>query len=153
MNNARKNKSLLINPKFQLTVVGLFAALSLCACTALYFTIHYIFGELVGKGVALGLAPGHTYYQFIDWQKSRFDLAFLVVAAAVFIGTMALGLVLSHRIAGPLHRFIEYLEELKHNPEAGPMKFREGDFFPELPECFNEYQAFKVQEQKKDKAS
>ncbi|MBI2519659.1 MAG: hypothetical protein HYV97_04555 [Bdellovibrio sp.] len=148
--NQRKSKSLLIDPRFQFTVIGLFASISLFACAILYTAVHYIFNQFVERGVELGLAKGHVFYQFIEWQKGKFDMAFYIVSLSVFLAITLSGLFLSHRIAGPLLRFKQYLQEEKDKPDVVPLTFRKGDFFSDLPDLFNKYQESKFGA-KKDK--
>lgn len=45
---------------------------------------------------------------------------------------------LTHRMAGPIVRLRGHIRALSEGSEAGPLKFRDGDFFGDLPDMFND---------------
>lgn len=50
---------------------------------------------------------------------------------------MGVGLVLTHRIAGPIYRFEQYLASVAAGEHTGPCKIREGDELTELCDSIN----------------
>ncbi len=125
----RSLKGLLINPPFQLKLMSYFAGLFVLTTASLYSTTFLFFWNLKQKGIAVGIPEGHVYYQFLQNQKHDLDLLFVGLAVVNLILLLAAGLLLSHRIAGPIHRLKLYL---KDPDPAEPMKLREDDFFKEL---------------------
>jgi hypothetical protein len=125
----RSLKGLLINPPFQLKLMSYFAGLFVLTTTSLYSTTFLFFWNLKQKGLAVGIPEGHVYYQFLRDQKHDLDLLFVGLAVVNLILLLAGGLLLSHRIAGPIHRLKLYL---KDPGPSEPMKLREDDFFKEL---------------------
>jgi nitrogen fixation/metabolism regulation signal transduction histidine kinase len=67
------------------------------------------------------------------------EIVFIVTAIIVAIFIIAYGVFLSHRVAGPLYRMNRYLEENTGKVNPGELRFRKGDYFPELAENFNNY--------------
>jgi hypothetical protein len=55
---------------------------------------------------------------------------------------------LSHKIAGPLERLSAEMQKLADGESVEPLRFRDGDYWPELAEKFNEL-AEKVQSERK----
>lgn len=55
---------------------------------------------------------------------------------------------LSHKIAGPLERLSAEMTKLADGESVKPLRFRDGDYWPELAEKFNELAA-KVQAERK----
>ena len=47
---------------------------------------------------------------------------------------------LSHRFAGPMHRFSKELQRLGDGEDVAPMQFRKDDFWKDLAEAFNAVQ-------------
>ncbi len=125
----RSLQSLLINPPFQLKLLGYFVGLFISTTASLYSTTFLFFWNLKEKGLAVGIPEGHVYYQFLDNQKHDLDTLFVGLALLNLIFLLAAGLLISHRIAGPIHRLKLYL---KDPDPVGPMKLREDDFFQEL---------------------
>lgn len=142
--NMRKTKNYLINPKFQLTLIGIFASVSMLACATLYAVVRYTFNQFTQKGISLGIEKGHVLYDFIHWQQTELDYAFILVGLGLLCAITFIGIIVSHKIAGPLYRFVTYLHVEKDNPNPAPLRFRQGDFFADLPEHFNEYQDSKL---------
>ncbi len=135
----RSKKSLLLNPKFQLKLLGYFLALSLSTIAIFYAAVTVFFWKFHSSGIELGLPADHVFFRFLTEQKNLMNVIFLVTS---ILSTTALaigGLVLSHKIAGPVHRLCQYFENLKSGTKLYPLKFREGDFFPEVPEYINQY--------------
>ena len=65
-----------------------------------------------------------------------------VAVAAVLLGHVALvvwlGLVASHKVAGPLYRFKKVMKEVADGDMSVRMKLRKGDQLDDVAEAFNE---------------
>ena len=135
----RKKRSILINPKFQWTLIGYAAFIAIVILISVYGLFSFGFHEFVQIGHQAGLPDDHVYFQFIKMQESTFLR--VILAIAFFVGTILTigGLAVSHKIAGPLYRLQkEFLNMAsKPDPSLHKIKFREGDFFPEVPRAFN----------------
>lgn len=144
--NNRKLSHLLINPKFQLSIIASFFSLALLACGVLYVGIYWIFQQSLEHALQSGLAKDQAYLTFLHWQKQQFDLAFLFAAIVLSFAIVIGGTLLSHKIAGPIYRFTKYLQEQKSQRPPGPLNFRKGDYFSEIPGLFNEFLSSQFEE-------
>lgn len=139
-NSQRKKKSILINPKFQWTLIGYAALVAVLILATVYAFFSYGFHEFVQFGQQAGLGEDHVYFQFIQMQESTFVKVIVTMAIAVAAILIVGGLIVSHKIAGPLYRLRkEFLSMAsKSDPSLHKIKFRDGDFFPEVPQAFNQ---------------
>ena len=139
-NTQRKKRSILINPKFQWTLIGYAAFIATLIFLSVYGLFSFGFHEFVQIGHQAGLPEDHVYFQFIKMQETTFLR--VILAIAFFVGTILTigGLIVSHKIAGPMYRLQKELLSMagKPDPVLHKINFREGDFFPEVPQAFNE---------------
>lgn len=137
MSNKRFGRSLLINPRFQLSLIGQFSVLALIITGVFYFAVTMFFREMTTQAIQAGLPEGHVFFRFLSDQQSILNKIFLLCSLVAVILILAGGLWLSHQVAGPLHRLVNHMRENKKN--TPPLKFRKGDYFPEVEEAFNEF--------------
>lgn len=135
----RKKSSILINPRFQWTLIGYAAAVAFLILITMYGLFSLGFHEFLVMGQQAQLPQDHVYYQFIQMQEATFNRVLLVLS--ILVGTILVvgGLVVSHKIAGPIYRMQkEFLGMSEREPtELKKVTFRKGDFFPELAETYN----------------
>lgn len=135
---SKKRIRFLVLPGFQVRFMIYILSFAVFGITVLYASNHFYFTRLVVEGQGLGLAPDHIYFEFIEQQKSLLNTVFFSVSVVVFGGMIIAGLVLSHKIAGPVYRIQHYLQKVYE--EGAPdhkLKFRDKDFFPEVAELIN----------------
>ena len=140
-NTGARNKrtNFLVLPGFQIRFMMYIIGFAFFGILALYASSHLYFDRLISEGRQLGLSPDHIYFEFVDQQRSVLNQTFMVVAALVFGGMILIGLVLSHKIAGPIYRIQVYLQEVREKGVASRrLSFRDGDFFPEVAELIEE---------------
>ncbi len=133
-----RRKVLLINRKFQLSIIGWFALLAAILISIYYFSMYYFFSHITQQATAAGLAPDHVFFTYLGQQQELMSKIFLlssvVAVVVIFIG----GLYLSQKVAGPLYRFTNHLRA-HSKANVTPVRFRKGDYFPEIEEEFNKY--------------
>jgi hypothetical protein len=136
----RKTRSFLINPKFQWTLIGYAAAGATLILLSIYGLISYGFHRFVEVGTVLGLPSDNVYFEFIRMQEVSFNQVILAIALAIGLVLIIGGLIISHKIAGPIHRMKKEFRKMQESepPALREIQFRKGDFFPELAESFNE---------------
>ena len=143
--NARK--TLLINPKFQLSLIAYLNFVSISIIAIFYGAVTYFFWRLNQMGQAAGLPPTHVFYEFLHDQRRVMNGVFLITALVAFVVIFVSGLVLSHRIAGPIERLKSHLARVTDGETEAELTFRERDYFDDLPEPVNRliraYVAFK----------
>ncbi len=138
-NNVLRTKYL-IYPRFQLTLIGINAAVLLLLVGAVLFQLYRSFENLRERGLNAGIDPSHVYFRFLDHQASTVYSYLLVsLALGVFISFVTT-LFLSHKLAGPVVRLHTYFKELAEGDveKVKPLQFRKRDFFSTLPVVINE---------------
>lgn len=137
----RKKRSILINPKFQWTLIGYAAFMATLILLTVYGLFSYGFHEFIQLGNQAGLPPEHVYFQFVQMQENSFNRVLFALAIIIGIFLIVGGLYLSHRIAGPIYRMQKELRKMieENHGELKEIHFRKGDFFPELSATFNEF--------------
>ncbi len=134
-----RRRRLLINPSFQLRFIGYMAAGVVFSLIAFYIADIYFFNTLIQHGKDFNLPPDHIYFQLISQQQGLMHNIFFVTRLIVFFVFSLSGLLLSHRIAGPLYNLKKYLVQSASNDNLSQLQFRKSDFFQEIPEAFNLY--------------
>ncbi len=73
----------------------------------------------------------------ISSQLDQLRLSFVLNLIAWVILNFSFGIWFSHRVAGPLHRLQRHMADISEGKTVSDLKFREGDYFPELADQFN----------------
>ncbi len=145
MLNNRKFKSLLISPKFQLKVIGVFVSLFVLNTLVLYLGMLHFFSKFDEMGQKLSLPPHHSFYKFLSQQQSEMLIILFSVTTIILILMILFGFLLSHKIAGPMYRLSRHIvaetEKLSgsSNESISPIKFRKNDFFLNVQDEMNDF--------------
>ena len=124
----------LIKPLLQLKFVGIFAGVS-----ALGFLLQSLHVGLRLSELAASLPEGGTYLMAV---MPELPIEILLVSFGMLLPlTIAVGILVTFRIAGPVYRFENYLKAVLRGEEVGPCRIRKGDEFQELCELINEVTA------------
>ena len=138
MSRINLRKTILINKRFQFSILTKIALIGLLIEVIFYSSNIYFFRQLENQAMLAGLAPDNVFFQFLNAQKEMMNKIFVVSTllslSLIFFG----GFYISHRIAGPLYRLTQHLKTYNYN-NIKPVKFRKGDYFPEIQEAFNEF--------------
>lgn len=126
----RQLRNILIDSKFQLKFMSYFVALFLLSTITLYSTTFLFFYRLKEKAINVGIPEGHIFFKFLGNQKYDLDTLFIGLAAFNFFLLIGVGFIISHRIAGPIHKLKKQLTQDVDDPQD--FKLRETDFFQEL---------------------
>lgn len=127
----------LINPAFQIRFILYTVGVALFAVIAVYLTSNYFFWSFQEKGREIGLAEGHVFFTFLDQQQAYMNRLLLGLAGLFVLGLSFWGLILSHRVAGPLHRLHNHMWQVARGEVTTPLNFREKDFFQDLTNAYN----------------
>ena len=134
-----KNRSIyLINPKFQWSVILKFIGLAVFNILSFYVLIYLFFSNLETKASYVGLKDSHPFLVFVHDQKMLMTFSFIVVAIVNLSVIICMGVFISHRIAGPLHRLKSYMNDCEID-EIPQIKFRKKDYFIDLQDAFNSF--------------
>jgi methyl-accepting chemotaxis protein len=135
--SSNRRRVFLINPKFQLKVIGYAFAMAAITIGIFYSANLYFFWEFKQQGASIGLSPDHVFFRFIREQQSQMNVFFLFASLAVSAVIGVGGLLLSHRVAGPLYRLDKHMTEVAEGKTTRDLNFRDKDFFQELVESYN----------------
>lgn len=127
----------LINPPFQLKVIGWMLGVAAGTVALIYASNTYVVWRLLRVGETLGLPQDHAFYALVGEQKALLNSVFAVTAFVALFVIVGAGVVLSHRIAGPLHRLRETVEGAAEGGPTTEFKVRSHDDFPELAQAIN----------------
>jgi len=126
-----KRRIKLIKPKLQMKLVGVFVGLS-----ALGFLLQSLHVGLRLSELAANVPEGGTYLMAV---MPELPIEILLVSFGMLLPlTIAVGILVTFRIAGPVYRFEKYLKSVIRGEEVGPCRIRKGDEFQELCELINE---------------
>jgi methyl-accepting chemotaxis protein len=132
-----RRKVYLINPRFQWRFIGFMAAVSLLAISILFLSNVLFFRNMHAEALSVGLAPDNPYFDFLKEQQSSLSKVYFGVSAVAFVVMVGLGILYSHRIAGPLHNLNNRMKQIAESGDPAPVSFRRKDQFRELAESFN----------------
>lgn len=134
-----QRKSFLINPKFQINVISKVFVLALVNNLIFFGTIHYFFVDLKDTALNIGLPKTHIFFTFLELEYH--DILWLVLLASVlsFCLIVFFGVLISHKIAGPLHQLSQALVSMTEGGKAQEISFRKGDYFQDLNQTVNQF--------------
>ena len=134
-----------INKRFQLGFVFFMDLVALFVIAIYYVSNVLFFMELREKAVLSGVTLDGSTLEFLALQEQTLHRIFAATSFLVIGSLTILGVLYSHRIAGPLFRLTKHMDAITAGGKAGPLYFREGDFFQEIPEAYNKHLAMLVQ--------
>ena len=137
MPQQNRRSTYLINPRFQWRFIGFMATLSLLAISLLYVSNLLFFRNMEHEALSVGLTRDNPYFDFLQEQRSALSTLYFAVSGMVFVLMMGLGILYSHRIAGPLHHLEHKMRRIASGEDPSPLQFRRRDQFVELAESFN----------------
>jgi len=137
MKKELNRKVYLINPAFQLKIIGYALFIAVVTIAVFYMSNLFFIGKLVAIGKSLDFPADHSFFLFIREQKRMMHSVFFGTASLVVLTILVGGVILSHRIAGPIYRLQEYLESIVADRTFKKLTFRKTDFFYDLAESIN----------------
>ena len=132
--NAKKSdrrRIKLIKPGLQLRLTGVFLGLS-----GLGFLL-----QALHVGLRLSEVSGHLPHDgtFLMSMLPELPIEILLFSFGMLMPlTLAVGVLITFRIAGPIYRFEQFLQAVKSGKQIGPCKLRTGDELQELCQLINE---------------
>lgn len=96
------------------------------------------FHQQIKNGQMMNLSENHPYFVFYNEFQDKTLFVFGISLILNFFFAFIIGLVLSHRIAGPLVKLRKHLVKIADpNEKDHPVYFRDGDFFKEIADAYN----------------
>lgn len=105
----------------------------------IYLSQIYFIRELYQEGISLNLPKDHIYFKLVVFQENKLKIIFLIASVISFIFLSVFGVLLSHRVAGPIVKINNFIEDLTEDKDPGTITFRKKDFFKEFAETINKY--------------
>ncbi len=134
-------RKFLINRQFQFRFMGYVMLAVALTLICVYFANSYFFHSYLERGQEMGLPTGHVYYAVLDEQRIFMNKVYLALGSGLIVLFGIWGLFFSHRIAGPLYRLNRVFRDARESGvlDQRQLKFRDNDFFHEIPESICEY--------------
>jgi signal transduction histidine kinase len=114
------------------------AALAGLSILSTYVANFIFFRKFFQRGLDLKLSSDHAFFQFLQEQQDVMNRILAVDSMLMFSIIVTLGLVFSHRIAGPLYKLHKHLLETSHKNKYSDVHFRKNDFFSEIADAYNQ---------------
>ena len=130
MNQRHPRRIKLIKTGLQFRLIGAFGAVVVLALFCQFLLLSFFLGRAAAgiEGVGGELAEAIPGVALVVLGLS------LLVILPPFI---ALGVLLTHRIAGPVYRFEQHLKSIEMGEDIGPCRLRKGDELKPLCESIN----------------
>jgi methyl-accepting chemotaxis protein len=132
-----KRRNYLINPEFQLTVMAFFVGLAMVTIAIFYWSATMVFDNFAQTVQKLALPPDHSLVLFLADNQHAMNMIFLTTSVLLFIFLLLGGLILSHHIAGPIHRLKSHMQRVASGENFGDLNFRKKDFFQDVVPEYN----------------
>lgn len=130
--NSRKRKNILINKDFQLSAINYVSSLFLIVSGLFYLGNYFLFRKLHYFGLEANLSLNDPYFVFIGNIKKFSNTYFFAILVLAFIVIYIGGFLLSHRIAGPIHKIKITIDRIIQNENVTEIVIRKGDYFHDL---------------------
>jgi len=129
--NSERRRIKLIKPGLQLRLTGIFLGLS-----GLGFLLQSLHVGLRLSEVAGNLPHDGTY---LVSMLPELPIEILLFSFGMLMPlTVAIGVLVTFRIAGPIYRFEQFLKAVHSGTQIGPCKLRKGDELQDLCELINQ---------------
>jgi hypothetical protein len=130
----QKRKKKLINPRLQLRLVGIFFC---AACLAVQVEAILITLTMTRLSRTLGNDGSALLEQVPEFVRTNLLLTFAILTPVM----LAVGIVATFKIAGPLHNFEQFLRAVRDGQQVEPCRIRKGDELQTLCTLINEVTA------------
>ena len=121
----------LVDPKIQMSLVWPIAGVSALAMMLQFLFLGARLSDAMVKAEINGASAADAVPRLL---LEVFAVSVLVLVPVVTL----IGIALTFRIAGPLHRFRLYLRAILRNEQAEPCRIREGDHLQDFCDLLNE---------------
>jgi signal peptidase II len=126
-----RRKIKLIRPRLQLRLIFVFVGMS-----ALSLILQYLLFMSVLTNQALGMPNDGLL--LLDELNGILGFVLAGSFAVLLPLTFLIGVLTTHRLAGPVFRFEAYLKQVLRGEKPGPCRLRKGDELTELCELINQ---------------
>ena len=107
-----RRRNYLTNPKFQITFLGYMFGIAMLNVALLFAANKYFFWAYNTEAINTGLATDHLFFTFLHRQQSFMMLVTLCVSIMSTLLVIVGGILISHKIAGPMHRLTMHMNRV-----------------------------------------
>jgi hypothetical protein len=104
----------------------------------IHFSVQDVFNKLSNLGEKIHLSSNHPYFNFISNSRELMSIKLSWVFGVSIFLTAIVSIYISHKVAGPIYKLRKFLIGINNKESNGPLKFRKGDFYSDLPAIVNE---------------
>lgn len=126
-----------INPKLQISLIVFICLIFLINFIVVSCASYFGYEVFKDRLVELGLDTGAKLHFILENQLWMILSAIAFFSVVFLLVSLIITYIFSHRIAGPIYRLSEELENMIKNRELKDITFRKDDYFQEIPEQFN----------------
>ncbi len=134
MSKSFKRKKKLINSKLQLHIVAIFASL---ACLSALFQVLILNRSIL----VLAERTGESASRIASELPSVLFGNLILTLAVLMPLMLVVGVLVTHRIAGPVYRFEQHMKAIARGENPGVCRIRKGDELQELCVAINQAMA------------
>lgn len=131
-NKPYARRRLIIQKEFQLKYVGVILAVMFLSAVISGYTIYYNSWVLLGSKLA-NIYPQGRLVQIFKSVNIRLAVSMFFVAVLC----VGVGIITSHRIAGPVYRMIRFLGSVTNGDYSQRLRLRKKDELKDLAEAIN----------------
>jgi methyl-accepting chemotaxis protein len=137
MNRNRKFKNLLINPSYQLKYVLWINATGLVLIVLYSVLVYHYVSE--NYAILVDLSPMNDEAKTQLYSELKEIILRMGLVSVGFLGAVSMvGVLFSHRTAGPLYHFKKIFSEIRAGNRAARVKLRPKDDFQDVAQAFND---------------
>ena len=133
----RSLKNFLINPLYQLKYIFWISAAGLALILGNALVFYYYIRENYELLIELSPMDDSTKAQLYR-ELYEIIIKLSLVGCGFVIVSMLIGVVISHRTAGPMYHFKRVFNELKNGKTSSRIRLRPNDDFQDVAQAFNE---------------
>ena len=131
-----KRKRYWVMPKLQARFVAWLVAVSAVTGTTVTLAIFLVTWSPLADSF---VSPAGTDSQRLFWQASlRVLISMAVLVIAFGLVALVTGVIVSHRVAGPLYRMSSVAQHIAQGQYAGRIELRQSDYLHDFADRFNE---------------
>jgi len=133
----RKTKHFLINPRLQIGIVVYSILLTLTFQITAFIANKMFYENFAKTAGTRSPIEEHAALTFLSGQQNIAFNVYLTVSILAIVVAFVVGIIYSHRVAGPLHALKRHMQTCAETGKLTPVKFRDSDYIKDVVTEFN----------------
>jgi hypothetical protein len=126
------NRTYLIEPKIQIRVTLYVLAFAVWALAILYYSVRQAMLATLERSAEMVPACRGALLVSETGVKSVLASVFTMHGSIILIFAYIAGILISHRIVGPIYRFKRVIRQIADGQDPGEIRIRKADFFEDM---------------------